>query len=168
MKKSKKIIAVVTLLTLLSLSPVSALARDLHGRLGLGFNSEFANSSLGGFRVPGVSVKYAMTRDLAIEGILGIATTTPSNSAYAAKLFKNLFLEPNLNFYTMAGLGLISANGQSGFQLIAGFGAEFFIPGIDSLGFSMETGVSFDNATGSYALRTLGFSFLDAGIHFYF
>jgi hypothetical protein len=155
-------------LTLASFQPLAAEARDLHGRLGLGFNSEFANSSLGGFRVPGISVKYAMTRDIAFEGILGIATTTPSNSVYAGKVFKTLFLEPNLNFYTMAGLGLISANNQSGFQLIAGFGAEFFIPGIDSLGFAMETGVSFDNATGSYALRTLGFSFLDAGIHFYF
>jgi hypothetical protein len=68
----------------------------------------------------------------------------------------------------MGGLGLISMNSTSGFQVITGFGVEFFPPGLESLGFSVETGASFDNGNGSYALKTLGVSFLDAGIHFYF
>jgi hypothetical protein len=86
----------------------------------------------------------------------------------ALKFFKNIFYENNLNFYYMAGVGLLNFNGQGGVQAITGFGAEFFVPGLESLGLSVETGASFDNGTGSYALKTLGVSFLDAGIHFYF
>ena len=37
------------------------------------------------------------------------------------------------------------------------------------LGFAVETGALFENvSTGSFVLKTLGVSFLDAGIHFYF
>jgi hypothetical protein len=68
----------------------------------------------------------------------------------------------------MAGFGILNMNNQGGVDLIAGFGAEFFVPGVESLGFAIETGASFDNGSGSYALKTLGVSFLDAGIHFYF
>jgi hypothetical protein len=32
----------------------------------------------------------------------------------------------------------------------------------------METGASFHNLTGTFVLRTMGISFLNAGIHFYF
>jgi hypothetical protein len=39
---------------------------------------------------------------------------------------------------------------------------------LESLGFAMETGASLDNLSGSFALKTLGVSFLNAGIHFYF
>lgn len=144
------------------------MARDLHGRLGLGYNSEFANANAGGYRLPGVSIKYAFTRDISAEVVVSLATTSPTNSATALKLFKNLFFETNLNFYCMVGGGIISVNGTAGGQAIAGFGAEFFIPGVDSLGLSIETGASFDNVSGGYAIKTLGFSFLDAGIHFYF
>lgn len=146
-----------------------ASARDLNGRLGLGFNSEFANAYPGtGARFPGISLKYGLTENVAIEGIGGVATTTPSNTVFALKIFNNVFFETHLNFYFMGGLGLISLNGQSGMQILAGVGAEFFIPGIESLGFAVETGFSVDNASGGYSIRTLGVSFLDAGIHFYF
>jgi hypothetical protein len=142
-------------------------ARDLHGTLGLGYNNQFANSTTNE-RVPGVSLKYGVTRDIAVELIVGVATSTPSNSVVGLKFFKNLFYETNLNFYFMLGGGILSASGRSGAEFLGGFGAEFFIPGIESLGFAVETGGQFDNLSGSFALKTMGFSFLDAGIHFYF
>jgi len=142
-------------------------ARELQGRLGLGYNSEFANSTASE-RVPGVSLKYGLTRDIAIEGIVGLATSSPANSVTAVKFFKNLFFETNLNFYFMLGGGLLSARNHTGAEFLGGLGAEFFVPGVESLGFSMETGGSFNNISGSFALKTIGVSFLDAGIHFYF
>ena len=142
-------------------------ARDLHGRFGLGFNSEFAQTNHA-LRVPALSVKYAFTRDFAVEGVLGVATSSASSSVIGGKLFKNLFVETAINFYAMAGAASITLMGTTGAQFIAGVGAEFFIPRIESLGFAVETGASFDNATGPYVLRTMGFSFLEAGIHFYF
>lgn len=149
------------------LSAPIALGRDLQGRLGIGYNAEFVNyTETNG--VPAVSLKYGLTRDMALEAIVGVATTHPSNSVAGVKLFKNIFYETNLNFYGMLGGGILSGNGSSGSEFLAGFGAEFFIPGIESLGLSMETGASFDNLSGSFALRTLGVSFLNAGMHFYF
>ncbi len=167
-----RILAVATLSALafalaLTTAP-EASARDLQGRLGLGFNNEFASSTAAN-GVPGISFKYAMTRDIAGEAVVGVATTQPGNSVFAAKFFKNLFLETNLNFYFMLGGGILNASNSSGAEFIGGFGSEFFIPGIESLGFSMEVGGSFENlTTGSFALRTLGVSFLNAGMRFYF
>jgi hypothetical protein len=147
--------------------PTSAHARDMQGRLGLGYNAEFANSLLGE-RTPGISIKYGLTRDIAAEAVVGVTTTSPVNTVTGIKFFKNIFYETNLNFYFMLGGAILSANSRTGAQFIGGFGVEFFIPGLESIGFATETGGSFDNLGGSFALRTLGVSFLDAGIHFYF
>ena len=146
----------------------SAYAKEMQGRFGLGYNSEFSNST-STQRVPGVSIKYGLTRDIAVEAIAGIDTSGASNNSVTGlKFFKNIFYETYLNFYFMLGAGIVSANTKSGADFLGGFGAEFFIPGVDSLGLAFETGGAFGNITGSFAVRTLGVSFLDAGIHFYF
>ena len=150
----------------LSFGPAS-FARDLHGKFGLGYNSEFSNSTQTN-GVPAVSLKYGMTRDIDLNLIFGINTGSPTNSVTALKFFKNIFFENNLNFYFLLAGGILSANSASSFEFLSGFGAEFFIPGIESMGLLFETGVSFTNLTGSFALKTLGASFLNAGIHFYF
>lgn len=165
MKLDWRPLAVLT--TILVLTCSSADARDMQGRLGLGYNSQFANASAAG-GVPAVSLKYGLTRDIAAQGIVGVATSNPGNSAFGVKFFKNLFFETSLNFYFMLGGGIISANNRSGAEFMGGFGAEFFIPGVESLGFSVETGADFNNITGTFVLRTMGVSFLNAGIHFYF
>ena len=162
----KLLCAVLLLAAAGALTPL-AHAKELQGRLGLGYNSQFANSSTTQ-RVPGVSLKYGLTRDIGIAGILGVATSSPSNTVTGIKFFKNMFYETNLNFYFMLGAALLNANSRSGAHFLGGFGAEFFVPGVESLGFSVEVGGSFTNITGSFVLQTLGVSFLDAGIHFYF
>ncbi len=159
--------ALAVFLPLGSIAASNCHARDLQGRLGLGYNAEFANvRETNG--IPALSLKYAFTKDIALEGIIGVATTSPSNSVTAVKLFKNLFYETNLNFYAMVGGGILSANNKSGAEFLGGFGVEAFIPGLESLGFSMETGGSFTNLSGSFVFRTLGVNFLNAGMHFYF
>ncbi len=133
----------------------------------MGYNSEFANSVVAA-KVPGISIKYALTRDIAFEAIAGIQTASPVNSVTGIKFFKNLFFETDLNFYYMLGGAIVTANNRSGVDFLTGLGVEFFIPGIENLGLAVETGASLHNLSGSFALRTLGVSFLDAGIHFYF
>lgn len=154
----------VTLYCLATASP--AQARNLHARLGVGYNGQFESSESGG--APGISLKYGLTRDIAASLIVGFATSNPGNSVTGIKFFKNLFYETNLNFYFMAGGALLSANSQTGVEFLGGVGSEFFIPGVESLGFSVETGAEFSNLSGSFVLRTMGVSFLHAGIHFYF
>jgi hypothetical protein len=166
MKSCSRLLTLVTFLA--ALSPATVWAKDQHGKLGLGYNAQFANATATG-GVPAVSLKYGITRDIAAEGLVGVATSTPSNSVVGIKFFKNLFYETNLNFYFMLGGGILSANNRSGGEFLGGFGAEFFIPGIESLGFSVETGGTLENiSTGTFILKTMGISFLEAGIHFYF
>ena len=162
---------VVTLFTgfmvALGLFTSQAHARDLQGRLGLGYNAQFANyRETGG--VPAIAGKYAFTNDLALEGIVGVATSTPGNSVFGVKFFKNLFFETNLNFYSFVGVALVAANNRSSSNIQGGFGTEFFIPGLESLGLSMELGAELTGISGSTVLRTLGISFLHAGMRFYF
>ncbi len=151
----------------LVLSPLSASARDLQGRLGLGYNAQFANQrSAGG--VPGVGIKYAMTKDLALEGVIGVESGSNSQTTFGAKVFKNIFYENNLNFYSFFALGALKASGKTGYDLQGGFGVEFFIPGIDSVGASFEFGGEATNISGSTVIRTLGLTFLQSGMRFYF
>lgn len=149
------------------LVPGASQARDLQGRLGLGYNAQFSNYPLPN-GVPGISLKYAPSRDFALGLIAGVSTGKPGNSVVGGKLFKNVFLETNLNFYFMGAFALLSGNNKSGYEGQVGAGAEFFIPGIESLGFSMEFGGSLTNISGTTLLKTIGFNFLNAGIHFYF
>lgn len=168
MNRIKGLILFVTPLLLCTLAIPSAEARDLQGRLGLGYNAQFANFRESGNSVPAIAAKYAITKDIAIEGVFGVATTSPGNSVIGAKFFKNLFFENNLNFYGMLAAALVTANNQSGSDLQGGFGAEFFIPGLESLGISFEVGGQLTNITGSMVFRTMGASFLNAGMRFYF
>jgi len=154
--------SILMVLTLALLS-ANAEARELQGRLGVGYNSEFAEGS-----VPSLSMKYALARDIGTELIIGVNTRAPASTVVGFKLSKGLFLETNLNFNAFAGAGMVSHQAVSGFEMLAGFGLEFFIPGLESVGFSTDTGVSLGTSTGAFALRTLGVSFLNAGIHFYF
>lgn len=168
MNRIKGLILFVAPLFLGTFLSAPAEARDLQGRLGLGFNAQFSNVREAANFAPAVAAKYAVTKDIAFEGVFGVATTTPGNSVVAMKFFKNLFYENNMNFYAMLAGGLVTANAKSGIDLQGGFGAEFFIPGLESLGWSFEVGGELTNITGSMVFRTMGASFLNAGMRFYF
>jgi len=168
MNRIKGLIHFVVLAVSVFVVTPEASARDLQGRLGLGYNAQFASFRESGGTVPAIAAKYAVTKDIAFEGVLGFATTDPANSVIGMKFFKNLFFENNLNFYSMLAGGLVNANGNSGFDFQGGFGTEFFIPGLESVGLSFEVGGELTNITGSTVFRTVGASFLHAGMRFYF
>lgn len=137
-------------------------AKDLSGRVGLGFINEFSNG------VPAISLKYGMSKDIHWLAAFGVDTKTPTKTVAAGKFFKNIFYETNLNFYGTLGFAYLKDE-KSGIEVLAALGAEFFIPGIDSLGLSFEAGVSAGNSRGdSFSVRTIGYTFLNAGMHFYF
>ncbi len=160
--------------SILSLSAASVShAKDLHGRFGVGYNGQFSNKEATR-GVPGVSIKYGFTRDLGASLVFGINSASPVNSVTALKFFQNIFAETNMNFYFTLGGGILSTADSTGLasatstEFLTALGAEFFIPGLESLGFTIESGVKFTNVTGTFALKTMGMSFLDAGVHFYF
>ena len=90
------------------------------------------------------------------------------------KLYRIIFDEPQLNFY-LAGLvaseNFVNSKNkvQSGFQVDGTLGSEFHFSGLESLGFSLEFGLSVRNADdkGGTSFQTLGDNFLKAAVHFY-
>lgn len=160
------VIAVLSLYSAFGCSELRAEARNLSGRLGVGFTNQIATAA--DTTIPAVSAKYYFSKATAASLGLGFNTRNDQNTLGAGlKFYQNLFAEDNLSFYTGLGLAAVSRNGTK-LQLAAFFGSEFFFSGLPSLGFSFEAGVRGDSYSGSFAIRTTGDSFLTGGIHFYF
>ena len=158
----------ILLALLVSLTANHAQAKELIGRVGLGYNAQFANTSLQN-GVPAISVKYGLAPRTMLEIVAGFYSGANGSGVAALKYMRTLHAETYANFYFLIGGGLVSANRKSGSEFIGGFGAEFFIPGVDSVGISFETGLSAENLTSSsFVLKTFGVSFVHAGMHFYF
>ena len=140
-------------------------ALEKSNRMGVGMTNQLKTE------FPAISFKTQKSRSFAYGGMFGLSTSE-SNGGYGAgiKLYRNIFDEPQLNFY-MAGAAALLSNkiagaSYSGFQFDLSFGSEFHFSGLNSLGFSFEFGVS-ANKKKDFVFETLGNNFLVAGIHFY-
>ena len=146
-----------------------ALAKDLSTRLGVGYSNQFGLDD----DLPSIAMRYYPNGEYGIMGALGV-DTTEGNSRFGAqvKILKIVFKEDNLNFYTGAGAGLVSqeksGKNNSGFDLSGFVGCEFFMPGLENLGLSFETGVGVTSVDSQVRFRTIGDHPLRAGIMFYF
>ena len=137
--------------------------------MGLGMSNQLAND------VPALSLKVQQSKSFAIGAILGFKSDQ-DNTLYGAgiKLYRIIFDEPQLNFYLgglLASENYLNGNSkvESGYQVDGTMGTEFHFAGLESLGFSLEFGVSVRKAekdTGS-TFQTLGDNFLKAAVHFY-
>ncbi|MBS1958948.1 MAG: hypothetical protein JST80_05705 [Bdellovibrionales bacterium] len=157
-------------ISLVLLMAPCAEAKELVGRLGLGYNAQFANTQqVNG--VPAISIKYGVAPRAMIEAIGGFYSGSNGTGVAALKYMYTVHAESYANFYFLFGGGYVSANHQNGTEFVGGLGCEFFIPGVDSVGLSFETGMSIESltsGTGSFVLKTFGVSFINAGMHFYF
>lgn len=145
-------------------------ARELLGRAGLGYNAQFSNADRNG-HTPAMSLKYAFAPRSALEVVAGFYSGTAGDGVVALKYCRTIRSENYVNFYFPLGLGYLTSRGTSGIEILGGLGAEFFIPGVDSVGMSFEAGLSgetISSGTGSFVLKTFGASFLNAGMHYYF
>jgi hypothetical protein len=160
--KGSRIIIALACFTLCS----CAMALERVGRLGVGFHNQFKTD------IPAVSFKLQKSSSSAFSGSFGIDTDS-NTGGYGAglKYFRNLFDEPQANFYVAALGAMISQkqNGgedQSGFQFDLSLGSEFSFAGLSSLGFSFEFGVSL-NKLKDFVIQTTGQNFVVGSVHFY-
>jgi hypothetical protein len=144
---------------------INAFSFDKIGRLGIGMTNQLRNE------FPAFSFKMQKNRSFAFGGQAGISTSE-TNGGYGAgiKVYRNIFDEPQLNFY-IAGLGAILTNkvnstSYSGFQFDMSLGSEFHLTGLNSIGFSFEFGASAYKKD-KFVFQTLGNSFIVSGVHFY-
>ncbi len=146
-------------------------AKDLSSRLGIGFKNQSSAN------LPSLAIQYWPGAELGLSVSLGLDTET-SNSKFSAmaKIYRVVFQEDNLNFYLGAGAGVLSlentvgatTTNQSGFELMGYAGVEFFLPGLDSIGWSFEAGTAITSISSGTRFRTFGDSPLRAGAIFYF
>lgn len=142
-----------------------SLAIERRGRLGLGFTSQ------GAVDMPSISFKLQRSKSFAFGGQIGYSNKDNGGGSIAAlKIYRNFFEEPNLVFYGSILGGVINekTNGvsNSGFQADLTLGSEFSFPALESLGFSLEFGVSF-NKIDDFVIETVGNNFLVSAVHFY-
>ena len=139
---------------------------ERRGRLGVGFSNQLM------IDVPAVSFKIQRSRSFAFGGILGVSTDSNDGGVGAGlKVFKILFDEPQLNFYSsLLGAYIKDKNGTasdvSGFQFDLTLGSEFSFVGLQSLGFSIDFGVSM-NKLDDFVVETTAGGLVIAAVHFY-
>lgn len=148
---------------------VSVQAKELSNRLGVGVKK---NEGVGNSTLPELAMVYHFAPDLSVAAGMGIDTEKDkSRFTFNAGIRRIVFKEENMNFYMGGSLGLVnfedSGDKQSGFELNALFGAEFFLPGLDSLAFTFEGGVGILSAD-NVRFRTIAGGPFNAGIIFYF
>lgn len=164
-KSIKIFLLPLTLACLWCLSTSSVHAMERIGRLGVGFANQMANS------LPSISFKLQKSKAFAFGGQLGYSNDdNGGGTAAAVKIYRNFFDEPHLVFFGSVLGGLVSqkTNGQSesGFQADLTLGSEFSFPGLESVGFSFEFGVSF-NKINDFVVETVGNNFIVSAVHFY-
>lgn len=154
------------LILTLCLWAIPALAINKTGRLGVGLSNQLVND------LPALSLKIQQNRYFAIGGLLAIRSNE-DNTLYGAgvRVYRVIFEEALLNFYmagTLASLSYEQDNkAKSGYQVDGTFGTEFHIEGIESIGFSFEFGLSYNQGPNGRSFETLGNNFLKAAVHFY-
>lgn len=165
MNKPQKRISQATFLLLIVLFSNFTMAYDKIGRLGIGYTNQLKNN------IPAISFKTQRNRSVSFGGFAGLSSdSTSGGSGFGLKVYRNIFDEPQLNFY-VAGMGAlinskVNSTSYSGFQIDVSFGSEFHLTGLNSIGFSFEFGAS-ATKTKDFVFQTLGNSFIVSGIHFY-
>ena len=162
--KLKTHLLAVFLLFFVILTPESY-ALDKMSRLGVGISNQLQNN------IPSISFKMQKNRSFAI-GALGGVSTDSEKGGYGVglKAYRNIFDEPQLNFYLAAMGALLSSKinstSYSGFQFDLSLGSEFHFSGLTSLGFSFEFGASASKKK-EFVFQTLGNNFIVTAVHFY-
>jgi hypothetical protein len=151
---------ITLLFTTLYGNSVSAL--NLTGRLGMGMSNQFANG------LPAISFKVQNSSSSAYGGLVALDSNTDNTDfGLGVKGYRLLFDEPHLNFFLAGMAGMLKKNDISGYQIDGTMGSEFHIPGLESIGFSFEFGLSFNKVENVRHFETAGYQFVTAAVHFY-
>lgn len=143
-------------------------AASLVGRLGIGMSNQLESE------MQLISFKLQRNRSSALGGVFGIDSSTEGfNYAVGLKMYKYIYEEPQLNFYSALAGNLFTyedqttGNTDQGYQVDGTFGAEFSFQGLESVGFSFEFGVGLSKNQGKTHFKTIGHNILLSAVHFY-
>lgn len=161
-----KTIACQICLLLLILSSTTLHAVDYVGHLGLGVTQSIKSD------VPTISLKLQKSPAWAFSALFGFKNSDSSSGMNLGfKFQRNIFEEPQLNFY-VGGAAILINNKinkvkKNGFQIDALGGTEFHFTGLKSLAFHVEFGLTMSRIASEFAMGTSGTGLIKAGFHFY-
>ena len=150
-------------------APASGEARDLRGRLGVGFNNNFSS-------LTSISVKYGIptnkeTINLQVQALVGFAFLKDQDDRFFAggRLIIPILAEDNLNLYAGIGGGYVRFHDtKQAARIGAVVGVEFFLFGLENLGLSAEFGLNLDLGNQVLDVQTTGGTAAAVGVHYYF
>jgi len=145
-------------------SPVQA--KDLRGRTGVGFNQQFGH-------VSALSARYGLPTsspvvNVHLEGNFGLDTGAQKeggNVFYGARVLYGVLAEDNMNLFVAGGVGGLTTGDANTVRMQPGMGADFFLFGLDNLGFTLEWGLNLDVGQQSAVATTAAMA---AGAHYWF
>jgi hypothetical protein len=146
----------------------AASAKDLRNRPGFGFNNQFGQFSALSLRygipAPDAAVQLATEID---AGFSYDSVDATRNGVYlGGRVLYGLAVEDNMNLYAVAGAGVTITDATTAVSLQPGFSTEFFLFGLENLGFEANWG--FDLQVGKpTSIATFGGS-PGVGIRYYF
>ena len=147
------------------LTPLSADAKDLRGRFGGGFNNQFGH-------VSALSVRYALPTpdpviNVRLEGNFGLdsAGETGGSVFSGGRLLYGVIAEDNMSVFASGGLGVLTSGENSTLRAQPSMGADFFLFGLENLGFTVEWGLNLD-LSGNPGVATT--AAMAAGAHYWF
>lgn len=145
---------------LLALLAAPVHAKDLHGRVGVGFDQAIGQTA-------SLSARYwlplpAKAPNIGLEAAVGLDTANEGFTA-GARAFYVFVEEDNLNLYGAAGAAWLG--GRNALRVQPGLGAEFFLFGVENLGIAAEGSVNVDLGAPT-SVSTSGT--LGAAVHYYF
>ncbi|MDD5688374.1 MAG: hypothetical protein PHE88_11160 [Elusimicrobia bacterium] len=153
--------------TVIKESPKRTLTADVPSkRTGIGFNSQLSN--LG---VDSLSIRYWTTKKVAIEALLGFSLGDNTIFNIGGKFLTVLKAEQNLNLYGFGIIGIenydLGYASDTSFMAGGGFGVEFFLSGLDNLGFGTELGLIYKNINDNNQFGTSSGWLSSVGIRYY-
>lgn len=154
---------------LLFLVNSSAQAAAQIGRLGIGFTNHLVTNQ------EMISLKIQRNRSTALGGHFGLDSNSDTTTyALGVKLYKLIYEEPQLNFYSSFAATMFSfpdeedkSKAKSGYQMDGNFGTEFHFQGLESVGFSFEFGLGLNSYNDKTTVKTNGTSMIKSAVHFY-
>ena len=155
---------------LLAAAPTAAFAKDLNGRIGIGAEQSTGGlSSLSvrfGFPTGAPTLNIGLGADAGLDMRGATSGTAGSTDFYAgARLYFGVVAEDNMNLYFGATAGYASMEGADAIRVGPNLGAEFFLFGLENLGFLAEMQLNIDIG-GATRISTFGSPAV--GFHYYF
>ncbi|MDD5224058.1 MAG: hypothetical protein PHE84_08705 [bacterium] len=160
-------------------APLAKAAASVPQGVGIGVTSAFLGNVMS---ADDVQLSLRINKEnIAINPYLGFGTQHVADwktgLSMGIRVLPTIAKSKQATFSALIGMGMLieeDVDWAIGFDLIGGFGAEYFFQGLPNVGFSLEGGLDFnlcipfaDNADTGFGVHTVGSTF-SGGIHYYF